>query len=398
MKQPRDTAVYRLSLQLLVALFLCAAFVRTAVAAPIKVACIGEHTTHSDLYPTANREQQPPGMQEYPRILQDLMGSGYDVRNFGDCCASVISGYAKSETHPYLSGGNYKNSVAFAPDIVVIGSWGRHDWGLSAMTALAAFTIEKFQADYETLVKAYLALPNPPKIYCSLPIPILAGQDGPDDGYKTSPAADAIKVVAAKYNLPTIDLFSAFLGHPELYRAKPMSDSEGEHVNDAGMQKLAELVHAALTGDTSDAGVPSGGASAGGGSGLGGGADAGGTGGTDGVAAAGGGATTGGVATGTGGDPNAAAGGVVVTAGTSGSPVGTSGAPSAGTAGTPTATATGGGTTDSATPASDGNGCSCSVPSRGDRKLPWMSIALMGAVCVQWVRRRNRTRSQRAAG
>ena len=212
---------------------------------PIKVACVGEHTTHSNLY-LDDREQQPPGMQEYPFKLQVLLGPRYEVRNFGDCCASVIQGYPLSETHPYVTGANFKNSVNFAPDIVVIGSWGRHDWGLSAKTALPVFTIERFQAGYEDLVKRYLALPTHPKIYCSLPIPILFGQDGPDNGYKTSPASEAIKAVAAKYKLPTIDLFSAFLGHREFYREAPLKDDEGEHTNDPGMQAIAQLVYEAI--------------------------------------------------------------------------------------------------------------------------------------------------------
>jgi len=212
----------------------------------VRVACVGEHTTHSNLY-LDDREQQLPGEQEYPMKLQALLGPAYEVRNFGDCCSSVTQGYPLSETHPYVTTSNFKNSVDFAPDIVVIGSWGRHDWGLSAKTALPAFTFEKFESGYEDMVKRYLALPTHPKIYCSLPIPILWGQDGPDNGYKTSPAADAIKRVAAKYNLPTIDLYAAFLGHKEFYREAPLKDDEGEHTNDAGMQKIAQMVSDALS-------------------------------------------------------------------------------------------------------------------------------------------------------
>ena len=31
------------------------------------------------------------------------------------------------------------HAVAFLPDIVLVAPWGRHDWGKSAMTALAWF-------------------------------------------------------------------------------------------------------------------------------------------------------------------------------------------------------------------------------------------------------------------
>ena len=58
-------------------------------AAPIKVACIGEHTTHSHHFPPLNRDTQPVATQEYPAMLQTKLGSGYNVQNFGDCCATV---------------------------------------------------------------------------------------------------------------------------------------------------------------------------------------------------------------------------------------------------------------------------------------------------------------------
>src|SRR3954468_2404699 len=93
-----------------------------AEAAPLKIACIGEQTTHSD---QLNRAV------EYPAMLQTELGPDYDVENFGDCCATVLNGYPKqSETHPYLLGGgkpSYNESLTFAPDVVVIGSWGKHD-------------------------------------------------------------------------------------------------------------------------------------------------------------------------------------------------------------------------------------------------------------------------------
>src|SRR4051812_28575421 len=72
-------------------------WVARADAAPLKIACIGEQTTHSD---QLNRAV------EYPAMLQTELGADYDVENFGDCCATVLNNYPKqSETHPYLLGG-----------------------------------------------------------------------------------------------------------------------------------------------------------------------------------------------------------------------------------------------------------------------------------------------------
>jgi hypothetical protein len=376
-----------------------------AAAAPIKVACIGEQTTHSDLFP-GSPEAQPPGMQEYPRKLQDLLGAGYQVMNFGDCCASVIGGYVHSETHPYVSGKNYKAAVAFAPDIVVIGSWGRHDWGKSAMTALASFTVPAFQTGYEDIIMKFQALPSKPKIFASTLIPIPNGMDGPDNGYKTSPQSDVVTMLATKYSLPTVDLFTAFTGHPELFIQPPMKDSDGEHTSDAGSTKIAQLVAAAITGTAvtptpaGDAGVPAtgSGGKAGGGSGAGGakGPPAGGSGGAPG---------DGGVTTGSGGAAPSSSGGAPVVvigsgsggtapASSGGAPVvvnGSGGAPGFFTSGGSTGSVGTGGTVGTvggsetgaaATPSSSSSGCACSMDagSSGSRRGAGLltSAALLG--------------------
>src|SRR6476659_3643911 len=124
MKQYRGTRNGRTLAIFFLATALCwTAAMRAASAAPIKVACIGEHTTHSHAFPATNRETQPVGKQEYPAQLQTLLGAGYDVRNFGDCCSTVLQGYKIAETHPYINGSNandgpgYKESIAFLPDI-----------------------------------------------------------------------------------------------------------------------------------------------------------------------------------------------------------------------------------------------------------------------------------------
>jgi hypothetical protein len=398
---------------------------RIAAAAPIKVSCIGEQTTHSDLYPTTTN--QPVGMQEYPAMLQTLLGSGYTVMNYGDCCASVVSGYTTSETHPYINGNKFGPSMSFDPDIVIIGSWGRHDWGKSAQNALAAFeagdtmtTYTKFQTDYDTLVSKYIAAPSKPKIFCSTPIPIPFGMDGPDDGYKTSPAAAAITAVCTKYNLPIIDLYTAFTGHMEYYINPPDKDSEGEHTSVAGMMETAMLVRDAILG--SDAGVPSGG---GGGGGGGGGADAGSTSGSSGTGdvdatVPGNGGTGTDTATGTASSGSTSAGSSAASQGSSssGDTSGTGGGSTSASTGTGTGSASndslaGAGnpgtssassseaatTGNSDTTSGDGSsskGCSTAPGAIG--RSPWnvAVFAVFGMALVS--RRRNRRRTHRTLG
>jgi hypothetical protein len=226
----------------------------TVAAATIRVACIGEHTTHSHAFPPDNREAQPPGKQEYPAQLQTLLGAGYEVRNFGDCCASVMGGYTVAETHPFVAGTNagdgvgYQESLAFLPDVVIIGSWSRHDWGLNKAPE-QVFTLKAFEAGYEDLIGRYQALASHPKIFVSLPIPILFGQgDVPDEGVKTNDVLPVVRAIAEKHQLPIVDLFSPFLNHKELFKQAPdpRNEGEGEHVTDAGLTVIANAVFATM--------------------------------------------------------------------------------------------------------------------------------------------------------
>jgi hypothetical protein len=329
-----------------------------AAAAPTKVACVGEQTTHSD---------QLSRTVEYPVMLQNMLGACYVVQNFGDCCATVLQGYPmQPETHPYLNpparfSPAFHESVTFAPDVVVIGSWGKHDTEIANSLYAGKLDPVKWQADYEQLVTTYVNLPNKPTVYVSTPLPLPMGAG---TGPTTDVILPAIQNIAAKYHLAIVPLYAAFLNQPQLYK-------DATHpTNDAGLKKIAETVYATMMatmgscsdggllppsgdgGGSSDATAPSG-SPAGSGSTAGSGAVGGGDGSTPGV------------------DPSAADGG---TGGASTGPRGVSGGPS------------------TAQP----SGCACGVASRSGRGAPATGLlaALVGCVLT---RRRKSTRRSRQA-
>jgi hypothetical protein len=372
---------------------LCAAIpLRIATAAPIKVACIGEHTTHSHAFPADNREAQPIGSQEYPAQLQTLLGPGYEVRNFGDCCASVLQGYTVAETHPYVAGTNvgdgvgYKESIAFLPDIVVIGSWGRHDWGMDKAPG-EVFTLQGFQDGYDDLVKRYQALSSHPKIFVSLPIPILNGQgDVPDQGVKTSDVLPAVNAIAAKYQLPIVDMYAPFLNHMELFKQPPGAEGEGEHVAPAGITVMANVVYAAIKKDPAQSAGGSAGMGGSAGSGVGGhsGSNSGSSGETGGMA---GGVSGSGGTAGTGDSSSGFGGLLVASAAGSTGQLGTGGE-SGGSVVQPQA----GANTSSSPGAATNAGCSCKLAGRraGSSRLEW----LLGCLALLGARRRARRTSK----
>ena len=74
----------------------------------IKVACVGDSTTYG--HGTSNWPKNT-----YPAILQNLLGEGYHVNNYG------VSSYAVQDTsdRPYMSLEHYQNSLSYDADIVV---------------------------------------------------------------------------------------------------------------------------------------------------------------------------------------------------------------------------------------------------------------------------------------
>jgi hypothetical protein len=227
-----------------------------AQAAPTRVAVIGAQMVHSDKLQRS---------QEWPAMFQKMVGADYDVQNFGDCCSSVSLNYPKQpETHPYLNPPDnpafkpgFHESVAFMPEIVIIGPWGKHDRELTTEVFGGTLDPAKFAADYETMIMTYQTLPTHPKIFASLPIPIPFGMAS---GVVNDVILPATKMVLAKHpEIPVIDLWAPFVGHRDLY-IQDAGNRAGTHVTPtAGLMLIATTTFAVwkqtMSGATPDAGA-----------------------------------------------------------------------------------------------------------------------------------------------
>jgi len=87
--------------------------VQGAAAAPVRVACIGDSITYGTAM--TNRVAEC-----YPAVLQRLLGSGYEVRNFGDPGAGVYE-HTRWGDRPraWRLRDEYAKALAFRPDIIV---------------------------------------------------------------------------------------------------------------------------------------------------------------------------------------------------------------------------------------------------------------------------------------
>ena len=184
----------------------------------IKVACVGNSITEG-----ANLDKT------YPEVLQDLMGEDYNVRNFGLGGRTLL----KKGNLPYWNEKMYQDVLAWNPDIVII-KLGTNDtkpqnWQFK----------DEFVSNYLELVKTFKNLPSKPEIFICYPIPVFEENWGINEGAVKDQVIPAVKKVARKAKVKTIDLYTPFLGKSHL-------TYDGIHPNEEGAELLASEIYQAL--------------------------------------------------------------------------------------------------------------------------------------------------------
>ena len=137
-------------------LFLCL-FSLWAVAQekkPVKIACVGNSITYGS--GIKNQFQN-----SYPGLLSQLLGEGYDVRNFGISARVLLN----KGDHPYMHEQKFRDLLAFQPDIVTIklGTNDSKPWNWRYG--------KDFKKDLTEMLDILQELPSKPKIYLCLPVP-----------------------------------------------------------------------------------------------------------------------------------------------------------------------------------------------------------------------------------
>ena len=194
----------------------------TAQKKVIKIACIGNSIT----YGVGTRN---PAKDSYPAVLGQMLGDGYEVRNFGVSARTMLM----KGDRPYMNEKTYLDALAFNPNIVVI-KLGTNDSKSFNWKYKADFT-----KDLQTMVDAFKALPAQPEIYLCYPSKAYQTGDNINDDIIAKEIIPMIKKVAKKNNLPVIDLHTAMDGIPQLFPDKI-------HPNEAGAEIMAKAVYKAL--------------------------------------------------------------------------------------------------------------------------------------------------------
>ena len=200
-----------------------------------KVACIGNSVTYGMTH-------KNPAETSYPTQLQQLLGEGYEVRNFGHSGATLLS----KGHRPYINLPEYKAALEFAPDIAVI-HLGLNDTDPRNWPNYR----DEFYGDYINIIEALREANPKVDIYICQMTPIFHWhrrfKSGTRDWYHQ--IQKLIPHIAEYDMFELIDLSRHLYHRPDL-----MPDAL--HPNEQGASIIAGQVYSAITNDFGGLSMP----------------------------------------------------------------------------------------------------------------------------------------------
>ncbi|MBP5712714.1 MAG: xylanase, partial [Prevotella sp.] len=165
----------------------------------------------------------------YPAQLQKILGSKYNVRNFGVSAHTLLN----KGDNPYMNRPEWKYALAFNPQVVVI-KLGTNDskpynWQHG----------KEFSTDLQQMIDALKALPAKPTIYLASPVKVHENPYQINDSIVANEIIPIINKVAKKNKLQVIDLYNAITD-------KKLFLSDGVHPNDKGAAEMAKVIADAI--------------------------------------------------------------------------------------------------------------------------------------------------------
>ena len=196
----------------------------------IKVACVGDSITYGHgikNWPKNN----------YPVLLQNLLGEEYHVNSYG------VSGRAVQDNsdQPYRALPHYEESVAYEADIIVF-MMGSNDTKPENW-----FGEEAFQTALMDLLDDYTQGEKKPAIYiCTTPACFfMEGSEGELTSHDLRPAyadiiAEIVRQTAEELGYPVIDIHELTKQNPQWFA------KDGVHPNNDGAAAIAQAVYEAI--------------------------------------------------------------------------------------------------------------------------------------------------------
>lgn len=176
----------------------------------IRISCVGDSITYGELCTGGNQ-----ATQSYPAQMQQLLGDGFTVSNFGVNGATMM----KDASLPYVNQQAYRDSLASQPDIVII-MLGTNDANGSNPAKLG-----NFEADARELIQTYQNLDTHPTVYVATSATCYFTDAQP--GIITDQVVPMQKKVAEELGCTVIDIHEATKGLNHLFPDNLHPNREG---------------------------------------------------------------------------------------------------------------------------------------------------------------------------
>jgi lysophospholipase L1-like esterase len=181
---------------------------------PIRVACVGDSITE---------------ITNYPADLQNMLGNGYKVGTFGVVGATVLL----NTDRPYLNQTAFQEASIFKPNIVII-ILGTNDARSNIFE-----NSKNFESDYIQLVFGFQNITSRPKIFVAIPPPIFNNTLDLITANLVQGIIPQIQHVANELGLPTVNLYSQLITHPDYF-------PDGVHPDNTGANLIAQEAYNAI--------------------------------------------------------------------------------------------------------------------------------------------------------
>lgn len=201
----------------------CGLFLTTYGQGKTKVTCVGNSITFG--YGLSSSKS-------YPAQLQNLLGTAYDVGNYGVSGRTLL----KKGDRPYWNESAYTQALNSAPDIVII-MLGTNDSKSVNWDKYA----NEYIPDYIELIQSFRDLTSNPHVFiCSLPPANNSGWDI-RQSIITNEINPKILEIATSQGVNLVDITYAFQNNPGLLQ------SDGVHPNAEGAKIIAKKIQNTLS-------------------------------------------------------------------------------------------------------------------------------------------------------
>lgn len=204
--------------------FITTVIAATAVApfaahaqSPVRVACVGDSITNFAIEPLS-------ADAAYPVQLQQILGSGFQVENYGISGATML----KSGDKPYWELQAFNDAIQLQPDIVTI-KLGSND------SKPQNWNAAEYEADYRAMIETFLSLSAKPTILPLRPVPAFGDGFGISNAVILNEILPILDKLAAEFRLRVVDLYNVMRTHGDLF-------PDGIHPNAEGCTLIAEYL------------------------------------------------------------------------------------------------------------------------------------------------------------